>query len=288
MTEPELPTIRARELGAELKRHRETLEMTQEDVKEKTGFSMSKISRAEGGRRGVLIQDIATLLAVYDVIGKERDELLQLAKEADQSDALVRKGSTLDERRRTLIWLESHATSITNVETVVMPGLLQTGEYTRALMADSGLVPEDQIEDRMVTRLARHSVLHRQFPPKLTAFIDEPVLHRPVGGRDVQHRQLEHLLTMANWPTITIRVIPASVGVHAATNGSFSLLRFTGARPVVYVESLAAGLFLEEKPEITAYEKAMGLLEKSALDEEESARTIARLMFKLEPEEGTT
>lgn len=287
MGEPD-PTIRSRELGAELKRRREALGLTQEVVKEKTGFSISKVSRAESGHRGVPVQDIASLLAVYGVIGTEREELLQLAMDADQNEALVRKGSTLAERRRTLIWLESHATSITNVDTVVIPGLLQTGEYTRAIMADSGLVPENEIEDRMVTRLARHSVLHRQRPPKLTAIIDEPALGRPVGGRDVLRRQLEHLITMANWPTITIRVIPASVGVHAATNGSFSLLRFVGAPAVVHVESLAAGLFLENKDAVRAYAKAASLLESAALDEGESARLIARLMFELDPEEGTT
>jgi transcriptional regulator with XRE-family HTH domain len=287
MGEPD-PTIRSRELGAELRRRRELLGLTQEAVKDKTGFSISKVSRAESGHRGVPVQDIASLLAVYGVIGAERDELLELAMDADQNDALVRKGSTLAERRRTLIWLESQATSITNVNTVVIPGLLQTGEYTRAIMADSGLVPENEIEDRMVTRLARHSVLQWQRPPTLTALIDEPALRRPVGGRDVLRRQLEHLITMANRPTITIRVIPAAVGVHAATNGSFSLLRFAGAPTAVHIESLAVGLFLEDKVTTSAYAKAVSLLEVEALDEEESARLIARFMFELDPKEGTT
>ena len=286
MAEPD-STIRSRELGTEMRKRREALGLPQDAIRRKVGIPISKISRMETGHRGMPLHDIASMLVVYGVVGDERKELLRLAKEVDQHAALVRPGTTLAERRRTLIWLESQAIGITNVNTVVMPGLLQTGEYTRALMADSGLVPKDEIEDRMLTRLSQHSVLQRQRPPMLSAIIDEPALRRPVGGRDVQRRQLEHLLSMAAWPTITIRIIPARIGVHAGIDGSFSLLRFLDAPAVVYVESLAAGLFLEDTNTVSDYANAVNLLESSALDREESAKLIARLMFELDPEEGT-
>lgn len=186
------PTVRGQELGEELRLLRESAGLTLTDAAGRIDASASKLSRIESGLCGALTEDVAALLAVYQVTGTKRRELLTLARESAQRGWWQRNQPDFPQRLRTLISLESKADSIVNFEGMVMPGLLQTGEYARAIMTECGYVPENEVEDRMVTRLRRHSVLLRRHPPHLHALIDELVLHRLVGGRDILRRQMEH------------------------------------------------------------------------------------------------
>lgn len=194
------PTVRAEELGQALHALRVGTELTLADAGTMIDASASKVSRIEGGKRGVAVEDVAALLAVYRVTGPCRAELLALAREADRRGWWQRHRPDFPERQRTLISLEARAATITNFEGMNVPGLLQTGEYTRSMMIESGIVPDGEVEQRMVTRLDRHAVLRRRDAPKLVAIIDELALHRVVGGPDVMRRQLEYLVEQAANP----------------------------------------------------------------------------------------
>jgi transcriptional regulator with XRE-family HTH domain len=278
------PTIRGQELGTALRGMRKQAKLGLAEASARIGCSASKLSRLETGVRPASIEDVAALLAIYEVVGARRTELLELTRNVDQRGWWQRDKPSFAERQRTLIWLESRAWTITNFEGMTVPGLLQTGEYTRSMMIESGLIPEDQVEERMLTRMRRHSVLLRGRPPGLVAIVDELALRRVIGGPDVHRRQMDHLLEMAARPNIRIRVVPNAHRAHAGVNGSFSVIRRAQGPPVVFLENLTSSLFLEERHEIERYEHATRELLNWALDAAQSAEHIAAMATQLDAE----
>ncbi|MFD0202225.1 MULTISPECIES: helix-turn-helix domain-containing protein [Saccharothrix] len=275
-------TVRAEELGGQLRALRTKAGLSLEDAGEHIAASAAKVSRMETGKSGCAVEDVAGLLAVYQCVGRRRVELLALAREVDRRGWWQRDKPGFAQRQQTLINLESKADLIVSFEGMNVPGLLQTGEYTRALMIECAMVPVDEVENRMVTRMQRHAVLLKHGPPQLTAFIGELVLHQVVGGPNILRRQLDHLVEAAQIPNITLRVLP-NVGVHPGVNGGFELVRRSSGNKVVFLENLTSSLFLEEKDEIEAYEQAIRTLADRALTAEESARLITRLARRLDP-----
>jgi transcriptional regulator with XRE-family HTH domain len=274
-------TVRVRQLGAELRRSRKLAGMVSAHVARKIGFSPSKMSRLESGDRNAIPEDVAGLLALYGVTGPARKELLALARDIKAGKLGWWQDREMSKKQRTLIELESTATRIINYESLLIPGLLQTGEYSRAMFRDVTLVPEDEIEDRMVTRLARHSVLMRRNPPQLLAIIYEPALRMSVGSADVMRRQLDHLVHAADRPHITIRVVPESAGVHPGLFGQFAKIELDEAPPVVFLENRTSSLFLEDQADLRPYDSTLNKLLTVALDAGESAELIADLATKL-------
>jgi hypothetical protein len=129
--------------------------------------------------------------------------------------------------------------------------------------------------------LARQSLFSRDHPPRVTFCLHEFVLRLPVGGPAVMSDQLHHLLRMAVRPYLTLRVVPAALGAHAAMTGAFRLMEFAEFRPVVYLESTTSSLFLEKPVEIEAYRRILAALAETALGEEESRKLIATLATEL-------
>jgi transcriptional regulator with XRE-family HTH domain len=278
------PTVRAQELGEALRVLREEANLSVRTAGARIDASASKISRLENGKNAVAIDDVAALLAVYQVTGPRRRKLLDLAHEADHRGWWQRSAPTFAERVETLHSLESRALAITCFEPVVVPGLLQTGEYTRAILVESGLVDEDDVENRMVIRLQRHSVLLRRQPPGLLAIIDELALRRVIGGPDVLRRQLEHLVEMAQRPNIVIRVVLNEDRAHAAIDGGFVVIRRPEGAPVIFLEHLTSSLFIEDREEIAQYELVTKELLNQALDPAESVRYLAERARSLDTE----
>jgi hypothetical protein len=154
------------------------------------------------------------------------------------------------------IGFEDQSRSISNYESLFVPGLLQGEAYARAQLR--GTLPtatEDEIESRVAARMERQQVLTKDDAPTLWAIMDEAALHRAVGGRDVMREQVTRLLEACSLPNVTIQVIPFGAGAHPGMDGSFVILDFPdGDDPsIVYVESAAGGLFLEEDAEMRRY-----------------------------------
>lgn len=282
MSEPD-PTVRGQELGEELRVLREAAELSLVEASDRIDASASKLSRVETGRRSAPLEDVAALLAIYGVTGPKRTELLSLTREVERRGWWQRNRPDFPERQRTLISLESKADHIVNFEPIVIPGLLQTGEYTRAFMHECGYIPPEEIEDRMVARLRRHSILLRERPPHLTTIIDELALQRVVGGNDVLRRQMDHLVEMARRPNISIQVIP-NRGAHTGTTGAFALIRQSGGPTVVFTENLTSSLFLEDKTETKTYTDAIRRLSDEGLDARQSTELIASTADQLSTE----
>lgn len=174
------PTVRRQVLGAELRILRKAAHFTLEDAARVINASVSKVSRIETGHRSASMVEVAALVAVYSAGHRKRDELLSLAAESHEIGWWQRNQTDYTRQRYALITLESKAESIASFDLGAIPPHLQTDEYMQAIMREMGVVPEDQIEDRLATRQQRHSALHQQ-PLNLLAIVDEVVLHRPIG-----------------------------------------------------------------------------------------------------------
>jgi transcriptional regulator with XRE-family HTH domain len=275
------PTVRRQELGEELRNLRVKARFSLEEAGRVINASPSKVSRMETGHRTASIEDVASLLALYRADHAQRSRLLTLTREADELGWLQSNRPDFVERQHTLTTLEAKAEQIVYFDPVVVPGLLQIGEYTKAIMMESGLLSDDEIEDRIVTRTRRHSVLMRRTPPKLLAVIDESVLYRRLGGPGVLRRQLEHLVRMSARGNAAIRVVPNG---YIGASGPFLLLRLPHRSTVVFLEHLTLSLFVEKACDVDKYEKTVEHLASRALDEQESLRLVASVARELQLE----
>jgi transcriptional regulator with XRE-family HTH domain len=230
--------VRRRRLGLELRALREATGMSGEDVASQLGWSSSKLSRMEIGRNPPSPADLAKLLDRYGVTDPgRRDQLAVLLREAK------RKGwwqIYSDIPYSTLIGLEAEAVSMLTYQQVVH-GLFQTEAYARAIMQGTApTMDAETLDQRVEVRLTRQAVLARERPMEVRAVLDESVIRRLVGGREVMRGQLRRLLELAERTNIIVQVLPFEVGAHPGTMlGPFDVLSFEHpADPgVVYVES---------------------------------------------------
>lgn len=269
------PTVRSRELGEGLRRAMYNAGLSGKDVARLLDLSPSWVSRLISGKRSVTAVQASAFLAVCQAPSAERERLLELCDEQHTQGWFQQHGSRLPLQLVTLIDHENKAVAISEFESTVVPGLLQTGDYTRALIREAGTLPPAEIDDRVAARLARQALFSRTDPARFVFYLHEFVLRLPVGGPAVMSDQLDQLHRMSMRPYLTLRVVPATLGGHAAINGSFTLMEFTEFKPVVYLENETSSVFLEKPVEITAYRNILALLAQTALGERESRELIA-------------
>ncbi|PKV85741.1 helix-turn-helix transcriptional regulator [Streptomyces sp. TLI_146] len=171
--------------------------------------------------------------------------------------------------------MEARATYISTYQAQVVYGLLQTKEYAEALVAAHS---PDELETLVAARLERQRILERDTPPALWVVLDEAVLYRQVGGKNVMRQQLAHLLSVCERPWTYLQVLPFSVGEHPATLGSFNLLRFEDDPDLFYSESYDIGHMSANAPLIRERSVSYARLQATALSPEDSAALIARVM----------
>ncbi|WP_107656515.1 helix-turn-helix domain-containing protein [Nocardia suismassiliense] len=271
------PTVLRIALGGQLRRLREASGITREAAGDAIRGSHAKISRLELGRTGFKERDIRDLLSLYGVHDtEEREKFLDLARQANEPGWWHRYSDLLPQWFGTYLGLEQAASKIRTYEAHLVPGLLQTPEYTRAVVA---LGYEDADTDRRVqVRQRRQEILHRSDPPIVWAVIDEAALHRPVGGPRVHREQMEHLIELAQLPNVTVQVLPYSAGEHAAAGSSFSILRFaeTELPDIVYLEHLTSALYLDRRQDLALYLSVMDRLSVQAERPEKSIEILAK------------
>lgn len=273
------PTVRGRRLRYELRRLREQAGLTRDETARRLDWSGSKISRIETGQSRAQTGDVRDLLDVYGVTGDHAEALVQLAREARKRGWWTAYNDVFT---GTYVGLEAEASAMRTYEPQIIPGLLETEDYTRALIR-AGLVraDPDEIERRVQARMARQEILTRPDAPEIWAVLDEPAARRPVGGPAVMKAQLRHLIDVTAAPnsTITLQILPLAVGSHPGLSGPFVILDFPSGEdpPVVYLETATDGLYLEETAEAERYNLMFDHLRASALSASESASLITRL-----------
>jgi hypothetical protein len=219
---------------------------------------------------------------MYGVSGQQRDELLQVAREARQRGGLYAEFQDLP--IATLAHLEAEAETIYEYSALLVPGVLQTADYARAVLRAIRVKPTpEEIERRVALRLARQARLTEEGPSTLWVVLDEAALRRHVGGHGVMRAQLEQLCDAAALPSVTLQVLPFTAGAHAGMDGEFTIIRFREPvdPDVVYIENSTRDLYLEDKDAIRRYLLIFDHLRAAALDPAESVSFITSLAKEL-------
>ena len=278
------PTVRRRRLALELRRLREAARLTCEEVAEHLECSASKISRVETGRVSVSPRDVRDMLELYGVPAEQRESLVQLARDSRQKGWWHAYSDTMQPQMATYIGLESAASEIRIYEVSLIPGLLQTEDYARAVIR-AGMVnsPAEDIERRVSLLMARQPAVVRDDPPKVWAVLDEAALRRRVGGSGLMRLQLEHLLAQAALPNVAVQVIPFAGGAHPAMGRPFIILVFPERvdTDVVYLEDLTSALYLEDVAEVDRYNVFFNHLRATALSFDDSAALITSVLKEM-------
>jgi transcriptional regulator with XRE-family HTH domain len=278
------PTVRRRRLALELRRLREAAKLTCEEVADHLECSASKISRVETGRVSVSPRDVRDMLELYGVPGAQRESLVQLARDSRQKGWWHAYSDTMQPQMATYIGLESAASEIRIYEVSLIPGLLQTEDYARAVIR-AGMVnsPAEDIERRVSLLMARQPAVVREDPPKVWAVLDEAALRRRVGGSGLMRLQLEHLLAQAALPNVAVQVIPFGGGAHPAMGRPFIILVFPERvdTDVVYLEDLTSALYLEDVAEVDRYNVFFNHLRATALSFDDSAALITSVLKEM-------
>jgi transcriptional regulator with XRE-family HTH domain len=273
------PTTRRRQLGADLRRLRESKGLTLEEAGARVGISKATLSRYETKEGTVKWPAVDALCREYGASEEERLALVELAKGAKIQGWWRSLADPIPESMNLMLTLEDEVVREDHFACMYIPGLLQTRAYAEAVHRASEVqCPEREVQHMVDIRMKRQELLEREEPPHLWCVIDEAALRRCVGGRDVMQDQLRHLLTASQLPQVTVQVLPFSSGAHAAAVGSFAVLR--GPSPeldVVYVDLLGGGLFMEKQPELERYRLAFEYLSAQALDLESSAEIVDRI-----------
>ncbi|HTU07177.1 MAG TPA: DUF5753 domain-containing protein [Trebonia sp.] len=275
------PTVLRILLGTHLRRLREAKEVSARDAARAIRASGSKISRIELGRNAIREMDLLDLLDLYGVGTAEREQLLELARQANRPAWWHRYSDIIPEWFQAYVGMEEAARSIRVYEPQFIPGLLQTREYASAVLS-LGDFPIEQAERHVILRVRRQHRF-REGRLRLWAIIDEAALRHPVAGIGVHLEQLRYLRDQCGTPTLTLQVLPYGLGGHA-TPGGFSILRFADPDlpDVVYVENLTSALYLDKQADVDRYLLAMERLSIMAHDPRRSRELIDDLIKELE------
>jgi hypothetical protein len=226
-------------------------------------------------------RDVRDLCDLYEVTNEgERDHLLELAREGK------RQGwwQPYDLPYSTYVGLEADATATKYYQSTIIPGLLQTADYARAMheVVIPRLAPE-RIDELVEVRMTRQRRLTQDPLLDTSAVIDEAAIHRMVGGPLVMRTQLDWLVAMARRPNVTIQVIPYAAGAHPAMDSTFRILEFANSIPaVVYVEGLVGWMYLHRPLDISRYQEIFQSLCAIALSPQYSIGLIKRAIAEFE------
>ncbi len=244
-------------LGGRLRRLREARGITRERAGDAIRASHSKISRLELGRVGFRERDVADLLTLYRVTdAEERESFLALARQANESGWWHRDADWLPRGFDTYLGLEQAASIIRVYEPNVVPELLQTPDYARAVLAITHRNETDDVLDRRVAlRIRRQVILLSPDAPRFWVCVEEAALRRQIGGPEVWQAQLNYLAGVATAAHVTLQILPDTAAGPALVDGGFTVLRF--AEPdlpdIVYLQHLTSSLYLDKRADLDAY-----------------------------------
>ncbi|WP_460399233.1 helix-turn-helix domain-containing protein [Actinophytocola sediminis] len=281
-------TPKARALGGALRQAREEKGLLLREL----GVAISKdngvISRWETGARTPKPEQVAQILSTLGVTGDRYDEIMTLAYGTNESQWVA---TTLPEQKQQMVayvdW-EQNASRIVEVAPLLVPGILQTGDYVRAIMTAPG-VPVGEVASRVTTRIGRREVITRQQPAELLVLLGRAALNQGIGGRQVMIGQLAHLLEMATRPNVDLRIVPDDAGWHPGLEGAFALIEKKSppvTDSIVFVETRRSELILHEPGDVNAYQWAVDQIIKVSLPPEMSVSYIADLRTRMEKRRG--
>jgi hypothetical protein len=245
-------------------------------------WSLSKVIRIEAGSVGISTNDLKALLSHYKIVDPVRtEELIAIARAARERSWWSMYRDVAPAGLLQLIGYEAAAAIRRNFEPLLVPGLLQTEEYARAVIRglDEGF-PAERVDTLVEIRMRRQELVDRVNPPRLFFILDEAVIRRLVGGRAIMRRQIRRLIEVADRPNVTIEVVPFGAGVHPGLKGSFAVLEFpdAGDDDVLYLESPRGDLISRDVPEeVLAYREVFEQLRKISLGPRDSITYLGKV-----------
>lgn len=178
--------------------------------------------------------------------------------------------------------LEAEALELFLYAVQAVPGLLQTEEYTRALLAmRRPLLDEDTIEQRVTARIARQDIFNRWPAPLMSFVIEEAVLCRPFGGKAVMRGVLEQILLIGHKRNVEIQAMPTEHEDHAGVDGPFTLITHKGGDQVAYLEVQGRSILLTDRNEVRSVAARYGIIRSQALMPRETTEFIEKLLGEL-------
>jgi transcriptional regulator with XRE-family HTH domain len=267
------PKVRRRRLGIELRQLREGAEYTIEQVAARLEVSDSKISRIENGQVGATPRDVRDMAALYGVTGQRMENLMQLARETREKPWWHEYGDVA----RDYVAYEAEAMSILSFSPMILPGLLQTDDYARAIIhAIRFDLPREKVERLVEFRMKRQGLLTDPNPPSLWAVIDEAVLCRTIGDRKVMHQQIKSLIEIASLPNVTLQVLPFAGGAHPGLDGPFYIVRFLEPtdRDLIYFEHTDQEHEIDDPRVVSLYLSLFDHIRAAALKPDDSIKRL--------------
>jgi uncharacterized protein DUF5753/helix-turn-helix protein len=275
-----LVTVVRSGLAGEVQYVRNRCGLSLEVVCDQLGWQQSKLSRMEHGQQCISAADLASLLVIYKVIGRERSRLLHLVGRQDEPGRWMLE-SPLEPTP--LMRLEAEATGLVNAEPLLMPGLVQTADYIIAL-GEAENAPPELTERRLQRTQARQPILTKANPPKFDIILDEMVLRRTVGNHKVMARQLCALLEVAGRPNVRLWIVPAARAANVGFNWPFYTLDFPRGESVVQLESQTSVVYIEDQTKIEFFQRHAANLGKAALTLVDSVALVATIAKEHERE----
>ncbi|MHC5260040.1 helix-turn-helix domain-containing protein [Streptomyces sp. UC4497] len=276
MPQSEMPTMRSRRLGAELRRLRSEAGLKVSDAALALECGQPKISQIETGKRGIRRLDLTTLLNLYGVEDdRQRTNLKRLARDIHKVDWWSGQGPLLSDDLRDYLTLEADSSLVRSFEPSVLPGLLQTEAYMREIFTVGA--EEDRVEPLVNTRMRRKDLLDGPAEFRLRVVIDMPALHRIPGPRALIREQFEYLMEASGLPNVTIQVLPLDITLPLAQYAPYTLFTMRGEPPVqvAWLEHMTGGTLLEQRPDVEMYTKAWDDLTAAALSPAQSRLYIS-------------
>ncbi|MFI0352476.1 helix-turn-helix domain-containing protein [Actinomadura sp. 9N407] len=275
------PTMRRRRLASELRRMRTDARLSITEVAARLGWQGSKLSRIENRQIGISTTDVRKLLDLYGVDdAKQAERLLDIARKARERGWWESYGATLPTETRTMIGIETEASLIRTYEQALIPGLLQTPDYARAVIrAARPTDSQEVINQRVEVRLARQALLNEKDPPQLWVVINEGAARQMVGSPAIMTAQLRHLIKDRGKLNVVVQVLPFTAGEHPAMVGSFSLYNFPtqDETEAVYIETMNSALILEKPLDLKTYGDAFDHIRAAALSPRDSRDLLGAL-----------
>jgi hypothetical protein len=268
-------TMPRRQLGRQLRDLRNRARMTTRVAAQRLEWSEAKIWRIETGQTSLRSLDVEAMCKVYGAPADMVEPLTALARETKARGWWTEYSDVIAEGFEVYLGLEEAAARLFTYESDLVPGLLQSEWYTRAVLTGAyPQMPPAEMDRRVAVRAARQTVITREHSPvRLAAVITESLLRHRIGGPEVTAGQLDHLRRMCDLPNVDLRVVPTASGYHEGLeSGRFVLLEFPDSPgdlpepPVVYVETFTGSAYFDKEQEIHRYRTAFANIEAAAMD----------------------
>ncbi|MGI5286675.1 helix-turn-helix domain-containing protein [Nonomuraea polychroma] len=273
------PPLRQRRLGRILRDLRTREQITLAQTGRRLGWSTAKVGRIEAGQTRPSPEDVSASLELFRAPAELRRTCMTLAAQAAARPWWAPYKSVLGE----YVALETEAALVRSWQPQLVEGLLQTEAYARALvLADLPGVGQAEVNLRVRARMARQQLLVGEDPLSLSVVLAEDALRVPVGGARVMAAQVARLVDAAQWPTVTVRVLPRRVGAHPGMSGAFVLLSLPHDPVSVFVEGAPQEIITDQAALVRDYERRFDRLAASALSAEDSLEILGQIARELD------